>query len=159
MAWIAPIAAAAKRRREEEEERQMKDKLKRETPDDRYEYKVLRSNYGAFGSRERQRRALKEEGRAGWEMAAKLDSYRLMLRRDRSEKSGDEMLWPEIDPYRTEVDSVFPVVIGIGVVLLIGALVLALTLAGGSGSVAPVAIGIVVLGLLVLVIAMMAKRR
>lgn len=160
MAWIAPIAAAAKRRREEEEERRMIDKLKREAPDDRFEYKVLRSHFGAFGSRERQRRALKEEARAGWEMAAKLDSDRLMLRRDRSEISKDQMLWPEIDPYRTEVDSPFPIVIGVGVVLLIGALALLLTLGGSSGSaIGPLAIGIAVIGLLVLVAAMAARRR
>jgi hypothetical protein len=64
-----------------------------------YEFKILRSNLGRFGSIQVLRAALDEESRAGWELVEKLDNYRLRLRRhnEARERDADQ----GFDAYRT----------------------------------------------------------
>jgi hypothetical protein len=137
MGWIAPLAAAASKRREqEEEERAMVEWLEQqEGADGRYEYKILRSSFGAFANRAKRQAALDEEARAGWELAATLDDDRLILRRPVSMRGADSVLPPEVDPYRVQVDANLPVVIGLLIAVLLGMVVFGIAAVGGGGGI------------------------
>ena len=111
MGWMPAIAAAAKRRREEQEESTLMERLRSQDAEGRFEFKILRSYSFAFAGRERIRSVLDEEARAGWELAEKLDSGRLVLRRPRSKRDSDRGLPAGLDPYRTRVDPNLPLII------------------------------------------------
>jgi hypothetical protein len=134
MGYIAPLAAAAAKKREQEQEREelaMIESLSREDSEGRYEYKVLRSYTNAFRSPERRRQILNEEARAGWEMVAKLDNARLIVRRPRTTQDSPIQ---GIDPYRTQVDTNLPAVFGVLVALifLVGLVVFVIFMEGDS---------------------------
>jgi hypothetical protein len=134
MAYMTPLIAAAAKKREQEQEREelaMIKRLAEEDGEDRYEYKILRSYSNAFRSPEHRRQILSEEARTGWEMVAKLDNARLVMRRPHS--AGD-MPTRGIDPYRTEVDTNLPMVLGVllALILLVVFGVLAIFLKGDS---------------------------
>jgi Flp pilus assembly protein TadB len=159
MAWIAPIAAAA-REKEEEEERAMVEWLEgQEGGGGSYEYKVLRSSFGAFANRAKRQAALDEEARTGWELAAKLDNDRLILRRPVSMRGADSVLSPDVDPYRTQIGANLPVIVGLLIAVLLGLAAFGVAAAGGSGGIWLV---IAVLGAVVLlagVFALGVRRR
>jgi hypothetical protein len=98
----AVAAAAAKRRRmmlaEEEED------MARYTQDDLsndWEFKIVRSESGAFRKPEVLRKLIEEETRAGWVMLEKFDDRRVRFKRPRSARTRDALLPPGVDPYRT----------------------------------------------------------
>jgi hypothetical protein len=156
MAWIAPIAAASKQREQEEEERAMVEWLSgQEDADGPYEYKVLRSSFGAFGNRTKRQAALDEEARAGWELAAKLDDDRLILRRPVSMRGADSVLPPEVDPYRVQIDTNLPVIAGLLMALLLGMAVFGFAVVSGSGG---IWLAIAVLGAILLLAGVFAIR-
>jgi len=70
-----------------------------------WEFKILRSATGQFGKPEQLRRALEEEGRAGWVLVEKFDDKRLRLKRPASTRAGDPVMGAGagggVDPYRT----------------------------------------------------------
>ncbi len=92
----AAAAAAAEMARQEEEE--MTGYTTRDLEED-WEFKILRSNFGAFGDREKLRQALEEEGRAGWVLVEKFDNQRIRLKRPAAAREQDDYL--DFDPYRT----------------------------------------------------------
>ena len=99
----AAAAAAAKRRRmmlaEEEED------MARYTQDDlsnNWEFKIVRSESGAFRKPEVLRELIEEEARAGWVMLEKFDDGRIRFKRPRSARTRDALLPPGTDPYRTQ---------------------------------------------------------
>jgi hypothetical protein len=102
----AAAAAAAKRRRmmlAEEEEGMVK-----YTQDDLsndWEFKIVRSESGAFRKPEVLRKLVEEEARAGWVMLEKFDDRRVRFKRPRSARTRDALLPPEVDPYRTRYGS------------------------------------------------------
>jgi hypothetical protein len=151
MGWMVPLfAAASKKRDEEEEERTMLEQLRRDAPEERYEYKILRSYFFAFGNPERRRAILEQEARAGWEMVAKLDDARVIMRRPRSAREADAVLPPGVDPFRTEVDTNFPLIVGILIAVVLGAvLVIGLLVADGRSGTPVIFVGLVVLGAIV----------
>jgi hypothetical protein len=155
MGWIPAVAAAAKKRREEKEEAEMIQQLQREDPEGLNEYKVLRSYRFAFGREARLREVLDEEAQAGWEMVAKLDNGRLMLRRRRSEREADAVRPPGIDAYRTTVDTNLPLLAG-----LVALVVLVLALLGVmSGLTSAVLAVLVAAGVVVLLLAVVMSSR
>lgn len=91
-------AAAAKRKREMEEE---EEKLTAYNGNDLegWEFKILRSNTGAFKKREVVDKVRQEEARAGWEMVEKFDDNRIRFKRPIERRANDRHL--AIDPYRT----------------------------------------------------------
>jgi len=98
----AAAAAAAKRRRmmiaEEEED------MAGYTQDDLgngWEFKIVRSESGAFRKPEVLRKLIEEEARAGWVMLEKFDDRRIRFKRSRSARTRDVLLPPGVDPYRT----------------------------------------------------------
>lgn len=90
----AAAAIAAMQREEEQETSYMPNDL-----DGDWEFKILRSNTGAFRKPETMREALREEAAAGWVLLEKLDNSRLRLKRPRAAGQQDGGL--ALDPYRT----------------------------------------------------------
>lgn len=93
------IAAARKRRREREEEEEMT--TYRGNDLDGWEFKIVRSAFGRFGSADAVRKVADEEAKAGWELLEKFDNSRIRFKRRIERRSQDLHL--DIDPYRTEV--------------------------------------------------------
>ncbi|MCU0612125.1 MAG: hypothetical protein MUE60_10095 [Candidatus Eisenbacteria bacterium] len=96
MSGAAAAAAAAKQRRDKEEE------MTRYTDSEvegSWEFKILRSNTGAFGKAVVLRRVCDEEARAGWTLIEKFDNERLRFKRPTSARAGDSEL--PFDPYRS----------------------------------------------------------
>ena len=108
MAYVggAAAAAAARRRRmmlaEEEED------MARYTQDDLgndWEFKIVRSESGAFRKPEVLRQLIEEEARAGWVMLEKFDDRRVRFKRPRGARTRDALLPPGVDAYRTRYGS------------------------------------------------------
>jgi hypothetical protein len=96
----AGAAAAAAIRRQRQEEEEMTPYSDKDLADG-WEFKILRSNTGAFRSPASLRKYLEEEGRAGWVLVEKFDNGRLRLKRPASARGADAEL--DFDPYRTQV--------------------------------------------------------
>lgn len=90
-------AAAAKRKREMEEEEKLT--AYNENDLEGWEFKILRSNTGAFKKREVVEKVRQEEAQAGWEMVEKFDDNRIRFKRPIERRANDRHL--AIDPYRT----------------------------------------------------------
>jgi hypothetical protein len=99
-AHIAAAAAAEKRRQlEETEEEKM---TNYNTGDlEKWEFKIVRSESGAFRKPQVLQALLEEEALAGWEMVEKFDNRRIRFRRPIEARKRDEMLPGYVDPYRT----------------------------------------------------------
>jgi hypothetical protein len=164
MAFVPAAAAAAKRRRkmmlaeEEDMARYTQDALNND-----WEFKIVRSESGAFRKPEVLRKLVEEEARAGWVMLEKFDDRRVRFKRARSARTRDALLLPGVDPYRTRYGTpvaryavLASVLIGL---LLAGLGLLGLSLTDGLGElIGPmggtpwIALGLIVLGILVLII-------
>lgn len=155
MGWIPALVAASQRREEQEAIEQ----LQREDVRNMYEYKILHSYRFDFASQARLRAILDEEAQAGWEMAAKMDESRLVLRRLRSSRHSDDLLPPGVDPYRSAVDANFALlVIASGIALL--AVILGFDLlASRQGIAAVIAAVVIVLAVGVAGLALRARWR
>lgn len=66
-----------------------------------WEFKIVRSESGAFRKPEVLKKLLEEEARAGWVMLEKFDDRRVRFKRPRSARTRDVLLPPGVDPYRT----------------------------------------------------------
>jgi hypothetical protein len=95
----AAAAAAAARRRMEEEEEQMTPYSREELEND-WEFKIIRSQTGAFRNQAALQKLMEEEARAGWQMVEKFDNSRVRFKRPRSARQRDSQLPAEVDPYR-----------------------------------------------------------
>jgi hypothetical protein len=100
MSTAAAAAAAARRRREEEEEEHMTTYTPRDLAEN-WEFKILRSNTGAFKDPAVMQRYLEEEARAGWTLVEKFDNSRIRLKRPAAARQQDAQC--TFDPYRTRV--------------------------------------------------------
>lgn len=95
----AHAAAEAKKKLQQEEE-EMTRYTGEELTDD-FEFKILRSQTGAFKKRETVEQVMAEEAAAGWRFVEKFDDNRLRFKRPSSARRNDFSLPPGIDPYRT----------------------------------------------------------
>jgi hypothetical protein len=95
-------AAAADTRRQHEEEEELTP-YSRVDLDGDWEFKILRSLTGAFGTSEQLRRALENQALSGWVLVEKFDNNRLRLKREVDVH--DDERNPDIDPYRTQYES------------------------------------------------------
>lgn len=64
-----------------------------------WEFKIIRSAFGAFRNPDKVRRLLEEESRAGWELLEKFDDQRIRLKRKVEKRKNDSTLG--YDAYRT----------------------------------------------------------
>ena len=67
-----------------------------------YEFKIVRSDSGAFRDPETLQKLVEEESRAGWVMLEKFDDGRVRFKRPRSARAKDAFLPEGVDPYRTQ---------------------------------------------------------
>ena len=115
-------AAAAKKRRQmlRAEEENMTQYTQDDLRDD-WEFKIIRSDTGAFRKPEVLERLIEEEAQAGWVMLEKFDDTRVRFKRPRSARASDAFLPDGVDPYRTQYGTGFtrPAVI-LGLVLALG---------------------------------------
>ena len=75
-AFVAVHAAQEQRRRDQEEEEEMT-RYSTDELDDNWEFKIVRSETGAFRRPEVFQSLLQEESIAGWELVEKLDNRRM----------------------------------------------------------------------------------
>lgn len=94
------VAAAAEQQRRRDEEEEMSGYSPEELADG-WEFKILRSNTGAFKNSEKLRATLDAEARAGWSLVEKFDNGRIRLKRPASARARDHLL--DFDPYRTDL--------------------------------------------------------
>lgn len=103
-AWLAIHAAAEENHRRQRAMHEREEEMTRYSPEDlneNWEFKIVRSETGAFRQPEVFATLLEEEALAGWEMVEKLDDRRVRFKRSREARSRDHRLPPGLDPYRT----------------------------------------------------------
>ena len=102
-----------------------------------WEFKIVRSDSGAFRKPEVLNKLVEEEAQAGWVMLEKFDDSRVRFKRPRSARARDAFLPDDVDPYRTRYGSHAvrrAVLVGVilGIVLLGG--VVSFLLAADAGT-------------------------
>lgn len=99
---VAASSAAAQERRQMllVEEEDMTDYTRDDLKED-WEFKIVRSDSGAFRKPEVLERLIEEEAQAGWVMLEKFDDNRVRFKRPRSARARDGFLEDGVDPYRT----------------------------------------------------------
>jgi hypothetical protein len=105
MGWMIPITAASHRDAELAREGREEEDMTGYTHDDLkqdWEFKIVRSDSGAFRNPEVLDRLVEEEARAGWVLLEKFDDSRVRFKRPRSARSRDAFLPSGVDPYRTQ---------------------------------------------------------
>lgn len=149
-AHVAAAAAAERRRKLEEAE---EEKMTKYNVDEieKWEFKIVRSDSGAFRKPEVLQVVLEEEAQAGWEMVEKFDNRRIRFRRPIEARKQDEMLPEYFDPYRTHYGNssrrlVFALALGF---FMLGILVFVYTSAGGSIPESPIALTIPIIAIIV----------
>ena len=151
-AFVAIHAAQEAKKKEEEEEEMTR--YTSEEMDSNWEFKIVRSESGAFRRPEVFQQLVEEESMAGWELLEKLDDRRVRFKRPSDARRRDATLPPGYDPYRTQYGSAATrTIILIAVALLLAAGVGAAVLfnTGPGGDATPV-IGITV-GIIALIVA------
>jgi len=162
-AFIAAQQAQERRRRDEEEEEEMT-RYTTEDLENQWEFKIVRSESGAFRRPEVFQSLLEEESIAGWELVEKLDNRRVRFKRPRDSRRRDATLPPGFDPYRTNYGSSTArtaVIVGIAAMLtlMLGLAVLGFGMSEvnlGSMIIWPM---IVIVGILTMIIGVIAIRR
>jgi hypothetical protein len=91
-----------------------------------WEFKIVRSTFGAFRKPHKLGKLIQEEAQAGWEMVEKFDEYRVRFKRRSSARMNDPALPPNYDPYRTQYGG-----LGRKASMKIGIFLIALFLAAG----------------------------
>ncbi len=121
------IHAKQQQQKKQKEEEEMTPYTQKELAE-QWEFKIVRSTFGAFGKPEKLQDMLAEEALAGWELVEKFDDNRVRLKRPLGARRKDTLLPPEFDPYRTQYDlgegQLAMVIIGVvGAVALAGVLI------------------------------------
>ena len=108
-AWVgAAVAAAEKERRRKvmlaEEEETMTGYAQDDVQGD-WEFKIVRSESGAFRRPEVLQGLIEEQAQAGWVLLEKLDDSRVRFKRPQRARARDIYLPEGVDPYRTQYGS------------------------------------------------------
>jgi hypothetical protein len=166
-ATAAANAAAEKRRQMLGAEEEDMTQYTQDALTGNWEFKIVRSDSGAFRKPEVLRRLVEEEARAGWVMLEKFDDSRVRFKRPRSARAQDAFLPEGVDPYRTRYGAFATrqaTVVGvmIGLVLFLGLGVAGLFLAErGAPATGPVVVApliLVVLGFVALLLMVLFRR-
>jgi len=160
---VIAAAAAEERRRallaEEEMMTYSQDDLAKD-----WEFKIVRSDSGAFRNPQVLNRLIEEEAQAGWTMLEKLDDSRIRFKRPHSERAKDAYLPEGVDPYRTHYgvpSARYAVLVGVLVGLLALGIFAFLLVEGGSPQVPWISIATLIPLVLVVfgVVMALARRR
>lgn len=159
-AFVAIHAAQEKRRQDEQEEEKMT-KYSSEDLENNWEFKIIRSETGAFRKQQVFQNLLQEEQIAGWELVEKLDDRRVRLKRRKEDRRKDTMLPQGYDPYRTNYGSstARPVILIIVAAMLALFIGLVVFLGEGSGIIGMILPIIIILMIFVLMGVVIAIRR
>lgn len=160
-AFVAIHAAQEKRRQDEQEEEEMT-KYTNEDLENNWEFKIVRSETGAFRKQQTFQSLLQEEQIAGWELVEKLDDRRVRLKRRKEDRRKDAMLPQGYDPYRTNYGSstarpIVLIIIATMLAVFIGLVVFMGESAAKIGMIFPVVIILMILMLMGVVVAI--RRR
>ena len=128
----ATTAAAAARQQKllAEEEQDMTPYTQTDLDSD-WEFKIVRSDYGAFRKPEALDALLEEQAQAGWVMLEKFDNNRIRLKRPRSARARDAFLPEGVDAYSTcygtgsTLSTMIAILIGLFTLSMFGFVVLA----------------------------------
>jgi hypothetical protein len=104
MAYYGAIAAAAAEKKRQQQLHTEEENMTRYTQEDLkgdWEFKIGRSESGAFREPEVLEKLIEEETRAGWVLLEKFDDSRVRFKRPRSARARDGFLPEGVDPYRT----------------------------------------------------------
>jgi len=161
-AWIA-AAAAQKRRQQLRAEEEMTTYTQDDLVDD-WEFKIVRSESGAFRNPNALDKLIEEEAQAGWVMLEKLDDSRVRFKRPRSARVKDTYLPEGVDPYRTHYGmptARYAVMVGVLAALLALGIAVFVGAEASDAQVPWIAISTVIPLVLVvfIVVVMMARRR
>jgi hypothetical protein len=135
----ASAAAAEEKRRQDQEEEEMTMYSPEEM--NKYEFKIVRANYGVFGKPAEFNKLIQGEARAGWEMVEKFDNQRVRFKRPINARERDGQLPPDVDPYRTQYGMapwlfalllVAVVLVGFGLIVVVVAGLIVAILGAGS---------------------------
>ncbi len=161
MAYYGAIAAAAAQKKRQQkllaEEENMTQYTQEDLKDD-WEFKIVRSESGAFRKPEILEQMVDQEAQAGWVMLEKFDNSRVRFKRPHSARARDGFLPEGVDPYRTRYGAPtarYAVLVGVllGLVLL-GLGVFGYLLAESTG--APIAwTGMMVMPLILILLGFM----
>ena len=99
---VAIHAATEQQRKKEAQEEEDMTRYSQNELDNDWEFKIVRSTFGAFRKSQVLQTLIEEEAQAGWEMVEKFDEYRVRFKRHRSARKKDAMLPEYIDPYSTQ---------------------------------------------------------
>ena len=171
--FVTAAHAARQRRLRQQQDHIEEEEMTNYSVDDLendWEFKIVRSERGAFRKPETFQRLMQEEASAGWEMVEKLDDRRVRFKRRKDNRRRDATLPQGIDPYRTQFDasasrSLVLVLVGLAtmVALGVGVLVFGLNNSAGESSAPPwILIGnSIVIGLVLVIMlgAIIARRR
>ena len=91
--------------------------------DNDWEFKIVRSDSGAFRKPAVLEKLIEEEAQSGWMMLEKFDDNRVRFKRPRSARARDAYL-DDVDPYRTQYGA--PSAQYMTIAVLIGLLLLAM---------------------------------
>jgi hypothetical protein len=127
---VAIQAALEQSRRALAEEEEMTD-YRRDELEQGWEFKILRSNSGAFRNPSVLVRVLQEEAIAGWNLLEKFDNRRIRLKRLVTARANDVQLPAGYDPYRTRYGMNSGLLSAIIVAAIMGAGILIAWLTGG----------------------------
>jgi hypothetical protein len=135
---VAASAAAAqqkkrRRMRLEKEEESMTTYGQDELQGD-WEFKIVRSESGAFRKPQVLSQLVEEEAQAGWVLLEKFDDNRVRFKRPRNARARDIYLPEGVDPYRTRYDAFSSQSVALAVMvglLMVGALAFGLLLLVG----------------------------
>jgi len=104
MAYYGAIAAAAAEKKRQQQLHTEEENMTQYTQEDLkgdWEFKIVRSESGAFRKPEVLEKLIEEEARAGWVLLEKFDDSRVRFKRPRSARARDGFLPEGVDPYRT----------------------------------------------------------
>ena len=122
---VAASAAAAEAQRRADEEEGMTTYNPDDLQND-WEFKIVRSNSGAFRKPADLARLIEEEKQAGWILLEKFDDSRVRFKRPRSMQAHDEQLRAQgLDPYRSQYGSFLNKNMVMVVVAILGVLLVA----------------------------------
>jgi hypothetical protein len=105
MGWMVPITSANRQNGQLAQEGQEEESMTEYTHDDLrqdWEFKIVRSDSGAFRNPQVLNQLVEEEAQAGWVLLEKFDDNRVRFKRSRSARSRDPFLPSDVDPYRTQ---------------------------------------------------------
>jgi hypothetical protein len=102
---VTNVAIHAALMHEHQKQVEEEEKMTRYTTEDLqndWEFKIVRSTFGAFRKPEVLQALIEEEAQAGWKMIEKFDDYRIRFKRPMEARKRDVYLPQYLDPYRTQ---------------------------------------------------------